>query len=195
MLATLVHQGTLRIAGNNYIKDGELGEFWIEGFKKFQPGVTIDYFLPTAAIAIPALACGRADIGMSNKALLTDLRDRGLDLDQAMRDAAASRVEGLVVQPSLPQRPIAERLLRARLPGVSGERSFIEAGGLLSVNSSAMERYRAIALYIDRILKGAVPRDLPILQGTTLVLAGFFMLLNLTVDVIQTMVDPRIRRG
>jgi peptide/nickel transport system permease protein len=38
-------------------------------------------------------------------------------------------------------------------------------------------------------------RDLPILQGTTLVLAGFFMLLNLTVDIIQTMVDPRIKRN
>jgi peptide/nickel transport system permease protein len=38
-------------------------------------------------------------------------------------------------------------------------------------------------------------RDLPILQGTTLVLAAFFMLLNLTVDVIQTMVDPRIKRN
>lgn len=65
--------GTLRIAGNNYIKDGELAEFWREGFKKFQPGITIEYFTPTAAIAIPALACGKADIGMSNKALLTDL--------------------------------------------------------------------------------------------------------------------------
>jgi peptide/nickel transport system permease protein len=38
-------------------------------------------------------------------------------------------------------------------------------------------------------------RDLPILQGTTLVLAFFFMILNLTVDVIQTTVDPRIKRG
>jgi len=38
-------------------------------------------------------------------------------------------------------------------------------------------------------------RDLPILQGTTLVLAFFFMMLNLTVDVIQTMLDPRIKRG
>ncbi|HTR83146.1 MAG TPA: ABC transporter permease [Reyranella sp.] len=38
-------------------------------------------------------------------------------------------------------------------------------------------------------------RDLPILQGTTLVLAFFFMMLNLTVDIIQTMVDPRIKRG
>ncbi len=38
-------------------------------------------------------------------------------------------------------------------------------------------------------------RDLPILQGTTLVLDFFFMMLNLIVDVIQTMVDPRIKRG
>jgi peptide/nickel transport system permease protein len=38
-------------------------------------------------------------------------------------------------------------------------------------------------------------RDLPVLQGTTLVLAFFFMLLNLTVDVVQTFVDPRIKRG
>ncbi len=38
-------------------------------------------------------------------------------------------------------------------------------------------------------------RDLPVLQGTTLVLAMFFILLNLAVDVIQTTVDPRIKRG
>jgi len=65
--------GTLRIAGNNYLKDGDLADYWREGFKKFQPGVTIEYFLPTAAIAIPAVACGRADLGMSNKSTLTDL--------------------------------------------------------------------------------------------------------------------------
>ena len=38
-------------------------------------------------------------------------------------------------------------------------------------------------------------RDLPILQGTTLVLAFFFMMLNLAVDIVQTFVDPRIKRG
>jgi len=38
-------------------------------------------------------------------------------------------------------------------------------------------------------------RDLPILQGTTLVLSFFFMMLNLVVDIIQTTVDPRIKRG
>lgn len=64
--------GTLRIWGNNYIKDGPLGEYWLQEFRKFQPGVTIEYHLPTAAMAVPALVCGVADIGMSNKATLTD---------------------------------------------------------------------------------------------------------------------------
>lgn len=64
--------GTLRIWGNNYLKDGQLGELWLQDFKKFQPGITIEYHLPTAAMAVPALVCGVADIGMSNKATLTD---------------------------------------------------------------------------------------------------------------------------
>ena len=38
-------------------------------------------------------------------------------------------------------------------------------------------------------------RDLPLLQGTILVLAMFFVLLNLLVDVLQTLLDPRIARG
>lgn len=64
--------GTLRIWGNNYLKDGQLGEYWLQEFKKYQPGITIEYRLPTAAMAVPALVCGVADIGMSNKATLTD---------------------------------------------------------------------------------------------------------------------------
>jgi len=66
-------KGVLRIWGNNYIKDGPLGEYWQEAFKKFQPGITIEYHLPTSGIAIPALACGDADIGMSRVATLMDL--------------------------------------------------------------------------------------------------------------------------
>ena len=65
--------GTLRIWGNNYIKDGELAKYWQEGFAKYQPGIKIEYHLPTIAVAIPALATGVADLGMSNKATLSDL--------------------------------------------------------------------------------------------------------------------------
>src|SRR5258708_26679772 len=65
--------GTLRFWGNNYLKDGQLAGFWKEGFEKFHPDLKVEYVLPTGAIAVMALACGVADVGMHNKATLTDL--------------------------------------------------------------------------------------------------------------------------
>lgn len=65
--------GTLRVWGNNYIKDGYLAEYWEKEFKKFQPDVTIEYHLPTTGIGIPALSCGVADVAMSRKAIIMDL--------------------------------------------------------------------------------------------------------------------------
>ena len=65
--------GTIRIWGNNYIKDGYLAEYWRAEFKKFQPDATLDYHLPTTGIGIPALSCGVADVAMSRKAILMDL--------------------------------------------------------------------------------------------------------------------------
>ena len=64
--------GTLRIWGNNYLRDGTLGEYWKTGFEKYHPGLKIEYNLPTGAIAVSALAAGVADIGMNYKATLTD---------------------------------------------------------------------------------------------------------------------------
>jgi len=65
--------GVLRVWGNNYIKDGDLGEYWETAFKKFQPDLKLDYHLPTTGIAIPALACGVSDVSMSRKAIIMDL--------------------------------------------------------------------------------------------------------------------------
>jgi phosphate transport system substrate-binding protein len=64
--------GTLRIWGSNYLKDGPIGEYWRAAFKKFQPGITIEYNLPTAGIAIPALAAKDADLGVGRPATLMD---------------------------------------------------------------------------------------------------------------------------
>lgn len=64
--------GTLRIWGSNYLKDGPLGQYWAAAFKKFQPGITIEYHLPTAGIAIPALAAKVADLGVGRPATLMD---------------------------------------------------------------------------------------------------------------------------
>src|SRR5258707_12842765 len=66
-------KGKLRVWGNNYIKDGYLGEYWRAAFKKFQPGIEIEYSLPTTGIAIPSLSAKASDVAMSRKAILMDL--------------------------------------------------------------------------------------------------------------------------
>lgn len=86
------------------------------------------------------------------------------DLEKAMSDMKAARIEGVIVQPSLPQRLLGQRLTAAGMPAVSGDRQFVTAGGLMSVSAPFSERYRLIAHSLDRVLKGTSPRDLPILQ-------------------------------
>ena len=54
----------------------------------------------------------------------------------------------------------------ARLPAVYGLREFVEAGGLMSYSFIFIEHYRAAATYIDKILKGAKPAELPVEQPT-----------------------------
>jgi putative ABC transport system substrate-binding protein len=56
---------------------------------------------------------------------------------------------------------IAQRALSLRLPSIFGFREFPEEGGLLSYGASASDGYRRAAYFVDRILKGAQPRDLP----------------------------------
>jgi putative ABC transport system substrate-binding protein len=80
--------------------------------------------------------------------------------DGMMRD----RAEAVVVQPTLPRKPIIELALKYRLPAVSGNRAFADGGGLMSYAGSLPDRYRNAASYVDKILKGAKPADLPVQQ-------------------------------
>lgn len=64
--------GTLRIWGSNYLKDGPLGGYWEEAFRKYHPDVEFEYNLPTAGIAVPALAAKVADLGVGRPATLMD---------------------------------------------------------------------------------------------------------------------------
>jgi putative ABC transport system substrate-binding protein len=54
--------------------------------------------------------------------------------------------------------------LRSRLPSIFAQREFVEAGGLMSYGESLREFYRRAASFVDRIVKGAKPGDLPIEQ-------------------------------
>ena len=64
--------GTLRVWGLNYLQDGPLGSYWAEAFRKYEPGLKIEYHLPTGAIAVSALATGVADIGVTYRVSLID---------------------------------------------------------------------------------------------------------------------------
>jgi putative tryptophan/tyrosine transport system substrate-binding protein len=55
---------------------------------------------------------------------------------------------------------------KKRLPVMYGTREFVDAGGLLVYGPSLRESFRRVAFYVDRILKGAKPADLPVEQPT-----------------------------
>lgn len=59
--------GTLRVCGNNYVNDAPLGRYWKDAFEKLQPGVKVEYYTPTAAIAVPCLYFDKADIGINHE--------------------------------------------------------------------------------------------------------------------------------
>jgi putative ABC transport system substrate-binding protein len=63
-------------------------------------------------------------------------------------------------------RPLAELALRHRLPSMFGPREHAEAGGLMSYGPDRADLYRRAAGYVDKILKGARPADLPVQQAT-----------------------------
>ncbi len=89
---------------------------------------------------------------------------RGDDLEAGVDELARAGVDVILAQPSLPQRRTVGFALMRRLPVVSANRGFVEAGGLMSYSSKADSIFIECATYVDRILKGAKPADLPV-QG------------------------------
>jgi putative tryptophan/tyrosine transport system substrate-binding protein len=93
-------------------------------------------------------------------------------LEKALALAASERVEAVMVQTNpmfiTQRRRIVELVARHRLPAVYGEREFVDAGGLMFYGASLAGMYRDAAAYVDRILRGAKPADLPVEQPTRL---------------------------
>src|SRR5215831_14198495 len=73
-------------------------------------------------------------------------------------------IGGGVMRPNLKR--IAGFALKSRLPSVSSEEEFVDAGGLISYGADDADSYRRVAIYVDKILKGAKPADLPVEQPT-----------------------------
>jgi putative ABC transport system substrate-binding protein len=91
------------------------------------------------------------------------------DFDRVFAAMGKQRPHGFYVHPSGPlmtanQKRIVGFALKSRLPSMYGNREAVEAGGLMSYGADRADSYRQVAWYIDKILTGRKPDDLPVQQ-------------------------------
>jgi putative ABC transport system substrate-binding protein len=108
------------------------------------------------------------DLGL--KIQVVEARSRG-ELETAFAVMARERAEAVMVLTDVmfitERRAIVDLAARRRLPAIYFDRQFVDAGGLMFYGASLVHMYRRAAVYVDKILKGARPADLPIEQPTT----------------------------
>jgi ABC-type uncharacterized transport system substrate-binding protein len=88
------------------------------------------------------------------------------EFENAFAAIERDRPDAVIVQPSLPSKRAAQLALQHRVPAVSVPPWFAEEGGLMSYSAIYADLFRKAAVYVDKILKGAQPSDLPVEQPT-----------------------------
>jgi putative tryptophan/tyrosine transport system substrate-binding protein len=145
---------------------------WLELLKQIAPGVT-----RAAVLRDPAITSGigqfaviqsvAPSVGVEVSAI--NVRDAG-EIERAVTAFARSSNGGLIVTASalavLHRQLIIALAARHKLPAVYYRRYFVTSGGLISYGYDVVEQFRGAAGYVDRILKGATPADLPVQAPT-----------------------------
>ena len=114
---------------------------------------------------------------------------RGIDeFAAAFAAMEKERADVAIVQASLPRKPTLDLALKHHLPLVGANRLLVEEGGLISYSPNQNEQYRRAAFYVDRILKGTKPADLPVEQPTR-----YELIINLkTANTLGITVPPML---
>jgi putative ABC transport system substrate-binding protein len=145
---------------------------WLELLKEIAPSVT-----RVAVLRDPTIPSGAGQFGVIQAAApslrmevsAVNMRDAG-EIERAVAVFARSANGGLIVTgsgPAFDHRDLIFTLAaRHKLPAVYFERSFVAAGGLISYGADFVDQYRQAAGYVDRILKGEKPGDLPVQAPT-----------------------------
>jgi putative tryptophan/tyrosine transport system substrate-binding protein len=145
---------------------------WLELLKQIAPGVT-----RVAVLRDPAIGTGTSQFA-AIQAVAPSLRmdvnpvnvDDASEIERAVAAFARSGNGGLIVTAgalTLAHRHLISALAaRHRLPSVYPYRYFVAAGGLISYGPDVIDQYRRAAGYVDRILKGEKPADLPVQAPT-----------------------------
>lgn len=165
------------ITGLSFAASGGFAGKWLELMQEAVPRAT-----PIAALWSSSNASASrfvADLRGAALALKVEVAahhaaDLG-QLDQALSAIGASAARALIVTPSpfylTQRRKLVEFAAGRRLPAMYFVEEFVEAGGLMSYGPSIIATYRGAARYVDKILKGAKPADLPVEQSDKFELA------------------------
>jgi len=94
---------------------------------------------------------------------------RAGDFDRAFSAITKGRAQALIISAANPvgfanRGQIASFAQKNRLPSMFGQKDFVEAGGLMSYGPSTIDQWRRAAIFVDKILKGRTPADLPVEQ-------------------------------
>lgn len=151
-----------------------IGQKWVELLKEIAPRISRVAALVNLANPASAASLQEVTFAARSLALRVDVFDSGSDkkLDQALADIATSGAEALIVTNDPLFTPHAARLAayaaRRRLPAMYFFATFADAGGLMAYGASQEDSYRRAAYYVDKILRGAKPGELPVEQPTVL---------------------------
>ena len=148
------------------------GGKWVELLKDAIPNVSHVAVLRNSANPANAPIVREVQAAARTLHVKLDLLDAGnpTNLDRAFAAISASGVQGIIVtndpffNASLAQ--LAQFAARERRPTVHFSKLFVDAGGLMAYGASFEDSWRKAATYVDKILKGAKPADLPIEQPT-----------------------------
>jgi len=149
-----------------------IGAKWLELLKQIKPRLSRAVVLqqaglPNALGQFGAIQSAGPTLGVEIKPL--NVRD-AVSIESGITSFAQAPNSGMiVVGGALPQRHrdlIIRLTARHKLPTVYFERSFVTAGGLASYGANETDQYRRAARYVDRILKGEKPADLPVQAPT-----------------------------
>jgi putative ABC transport system substrate-binding protein len=188
LVASLAHPGG-NITGLTGIS-AELAGKRMELLRELIPGLRRVGLVvnPSNPFATPLVAETRTAASKAGFPLSVLEVRRPADLDAALSSLRQQHVGALIVDAALTAWRAAELAVKHRLPSISNQRIFVDSGGLMSHAAQVADVQRRAASYVDRILKGARPADLPVEQPTR-----FELVINLkTARALGVKVPPSL---
>jgi putative tryptophan/tyrosine transport system substrate-binding protein len=144
-----------------------LSEKWLDILKETFPSVvTVAILTASGVVYLDRIQAAAAMLGLRVQYFTAQDPQ---EIDRALSDIAAMRPDGLIVESDANlvsnRAKIIGFVARNRLPTVYGNLDYIPDGGVMAYFTSIFETWRHLATYVDRVLKGANPGDLPVEQA------------------------------